>query len=52
VFSLSNKKTLYGIILLDELNTCGKFMQHLTKNIDRKSIDTNHYKKFGFRQRL
>ena len=27
-----------GIILLDELNMCGKFMRYITENMDRKGL--------------
>lgn len=30
-----------GIILFDKLNTCGKFMCHFTKNMDRKVTNAN-----------
>lgn len=36
-----------GIILFDKLNICGKFMCHLTKNMDRKITNANrigHFK--------
>ena len=31
----------YGIILLDKLNMCNKFMWYITENMDKETIDAN-----------
>ena len=36
-----HNKILHGIILLDELDTSGKLMQHLTKNMEKEVADAN-----------
>ena len=36
-----HNKILHGIILLDELDTSGKLMQHLTKNKEKEVVDAN-----------